>query len=271
MHGVILVIISIGSSYFLRLSPGVMSQGLGGASIMHDEGLSAFHNPATIQGTKFNFTLSRWLYSTHLFSCGVSFHENCVGLSYLNYGSIQGYNELGIPSNTFTPFNICFAVGRKLGPFGISIKTFSEKIDSDVLYGLCAGVSTYIDFEKFAIGAKVDNLGKEFSRNYEIPVFVGFGLKITLPKNINISVESKLPEAEVNAGLLYSYHRVKLLFGLKYLRPRIKNSRHHSSDVSMTSGVIIRVEKYNIGYSLVYTPFAMAHQFSILFVPEQKS
>lgn len=267
MHGVILFIISMGSSYFLRLSPGVMSQGLGGTSIMYDEGLSAFHNPATIQGTKFNFTLSRWLYSTHLFSFGVSFNENCVGLSYLNYGAIQGYNEFGIPSNTFTPFNICAAFGRKIGPLGISVKTFSEKIDSDALYGLCGGVSTYIDFKRFAIGAKVDNLGKEFSKNYSIPLFIGIGLKITLPRNINIVVESKIPDAEVNAGLLYGYQRVKLLFGLKYLRSDIRNSGFRSSDVSMTSGVIIRVENYDIGYSLVYTPFAMAHQFSLLFVP----
>lgn len=263
----LLILISVNSCYFLKLSPGVMSQGLGGASIMHDEGLSAFHNPATMHGTKFNFTLSRWLYSTNLFSCGVSFDKNCAGLSYLNYGTMQGYNELGIPTHTFTPFTMCFALGRKLGLFGVAVKAFGQKIDSDILYGLCASASSYIDLKKIAIGVKVDNLGKEFNKSYALPIVIGIGLKITLPKNIDIVFETKIPDAEVNTGLLYTYQSIQLLFGLKYLKPDISNPDMSLTDLHMTGGFTIRVENYNIGYSLVHTPLAMAHQFSILLAP----
>ena len=263
----ILFLISVNSCYFLKLSPGVMSQGLGGASIMNDEGLSAFHNPAYIQNTKFNFTVSRWLYSTNLFSLGASFNENCIGLSYLNYGSIQGYNEYGLATNKFNPFNICLAIGRRLGPLGVSIKVFSEKIDSYALYGICGGTSMYLDFGKIAIGAKVDNLGKEFGQDSEIPFIIGMGLKITLPKNFDILIESKMPDLEINSGLLYSYQNINLLFGIKYLKAEASNPDISFSDLNFSGGIIIQVENYNIGYSLMYTQFSMAHQFSIIFIP----
>ena len=66
-----------------------------------------------------------------------------------------------------------------------------EKIDSYSLYGLCIGISTYTDFGRFAIGSKIDNLGKEFGKNAEIPITTSIGLKITLPRNINVFIESK--------------------------------------------------------------------------------
>lgn len=263
MITLLIFLLSANSSYFLRLSPGVMSQGLGGASIMLDEGLTAFHNPALVQGTKFNFTLSRWLYSTNLVSLGASYNGYSVGISYLNYGSIQGFNEDGIVTSVFTPYNICVAIARKYGPFGLAIKTFGEKIDSYSLFGICGSISSYIPFDWFSIGAKIDNIGKEFTQKSTIPLIAVLGLKVNLPKNIDIVVESKIPEIEINAGMLYRYQNIKILFGAKYLKPKVSNF----SNLDLTSGVMIQIENYEIGYSFVYTEFSTAHQFSITFTP----
>lgn len=267
----VLCLLSIQSSYFLRLSPGVMSQGLGGVSILIDEGLAAFHNPAYLQETKFNFTLSRWLYSTNLFTIGTSYKDNVIGISYLNYGNIQGYDEYGYPTNKFNPFNMCLVFARKFNSFGVFVKSFGEKIDSYALYGLCGGVSSYVDLGKVCIGAKIDNLGKEFSENTTIPFTTAFGLKFTLPENLILFIESKSPLLELNTGLLYKYDYVKLLLGAKYIRPEDlisgSNQSFQSSDLNFSGGLIICVENYEIGYSFLYTEFSNAHQFSITFVP----
>jgi len=268
---IIVFLISLNSSYFLNMSPGVVSQGLGGASVMIDEGLSAFHNPAIHQATKVTFTIARWLYATHFLSMGAGFKNNVIGISYLNYGSIQGYNEYGGETNAFNPFNICLVIGRRLGPIGIVVKAFEEKIDEQALYGICGGISSFLQFNKISFGAKVDNIGKEFGQKTEIPLTALFGLKLILPMHIDLIVESRYPDFEVRSGLMYTYENVKLLLGARYMHPHdaIDDAKMSSSltDISLTSGLIVQVKKYEIGYSFAYTEFSNAHQFSVTLMP----
>ncbi len=268
---IIVLLISLNSSYFLNMSPGVMSQGLGGISVMIDEGLSAFHNPAIHQAAKVNFTIARWLYTTHFFSVGAGFKNNVIGITYLNYGAIQGYNEYGGETNVFNPFSVCFVIGRRLGPLGIVVKAFEEKIDEQALYGICGGISSYLQFNKISFGAKVDNIGKEFGQKTKIPLRTLFGLKLMLPMNIDIIVESRYPDFEVRSGLMYTYEKVKLLLGARYMHPHnvIDDAKMNSSltDISLTSGLIVLVKKYEFGYSFAYTEFSNAHQFSVTLKP----
>ncbi len=268
---IIIFLLSLSSSYFLNVSPGVMSQGLGGVSIMIDEGLSAFHNPATHQSTKVTFTIARWLYATHRLSMGAGFRNNVIGISYLNYGSIQGYDEYGIETHEFSPFNICLVIGRKLGPIGIAVKAFEEKIDTQTLYGICGGISSYIQLGKISFGAKVDNIGKEFGQKTEIPLTTLCGLKLNLPLHIDLIVESRYPDFEIHSGFVYTYENAKLLFGARYMYPHnlIDDAKLSTSltDISLTSGLIVQIKKYEIGYSFVYTEFSNAHQFSVTLNP----
>jgi hypothetical protein len=243
-----------------------MSQGLGGVSIMIDEGLSAFHNPAIYQSKKVNFTISRWLYATHLFSMGARLQNTVIGINYLNYGSIQGYNEYGVETDKFNPFSICLAVGRKLGPIGIFVKTFEEKIGAYTLYGVCGGMSSYVNFGRFSFGAKIDNIGKEFGQKTELPVTSSFGLHVAL-RDVDLVLESGFPDFEMHAGLAYTYENVKLLFGAGYLYPQnvIDDDRFdlNLADINFTSGMILQLKKYEVGYSFVYTEFSNSHQLSI--------
>jgi hypothetical protein len=249
----VLFLFSVSSCYFLRLSPGVVSQGLGGVSVTIDEGLAAFHNPAHARDTKFNFTLSRWLYSTNLFVIGASYENYSIGMSYLNYGSIHGFDENGSATHIFTPYNVCIALGKKIGLFGIQIKAFGEKIDNYSLYGVCGGLSTYIDFGSIAIGGKVDNIGKEFSENTIIPYAAAFGSRFRLPRGIEFIVEIEVPDIELNTGFMYQYQIISVLFGVSYLRNKMSNTR--LSDVHITGGLLVHVEHYNVGYAFVHTEF----------------
>jgi hypothetical protein len=270
MASIILILFSLNSSYFLKLSPGVKSQGLGGVSLMIDEGLCAFHNPALTSSTKINFMLSRWLYSTNYLCLGASYKDYVLGISYLNYGQIQGYDQFGLETEEFTPYNACLAFGRKIGLFGIVIKSFEEKIDEEILYGACIALSSYIDIKNISLGVKIDNLGKEFAKNTSIPINSTVGIKYSFNK-FDIIVESNVPDLEICSGIAYTHKNLCLLFGIKYLSPL--NLLDHTdmtpgvSDIHLSSGLIISIDEYQIGYSFLYNSISTGHRFSILLSP----
>ncbi len=265
---VALFIFALSSSYFLKLSPGVMSQGLGGVSVTLDEGLAVFHNPVLAQNTEFNFTLSRWLYSTTLVCFGASFQKNSLGISYLNYGGIQGFDEFGNETQEFVPYDVLIALGRSFGPLGMTIRGFAERIADQSLLGFCCGVSSYFELGRIGFGFKADNLGKEFAQSTDIPIIVAFGSRISLPVNLDVLFEVKPLDLEINSGVLYKYQDVKLLFGARYIYPEVQDYSLTLTDFDFSGGILIKVDDYEIGYSLVYNKISAAHQFSIVFVPQ---
>ncbi|MCK4674155.1 hypothetical protein KAT67_09270, partial [candidate division WOR-3 bacterium] len=67
------------------------------------------------------------------------------------------------------------------------------------------------------------------------------------------------------------YQRIRLLLGTKYLRPQNLIGEAELglrlSDFDFTSGLLIEIKNYEIGYSFVYNELSNAHQFSITFTP----
>ncbi len=263
----LLFLVAVESSYFLRMSPGVVSQGLGGASVVVSEGLAAFHNPANVQEQAFNFTLSRWLYATNYLTLGATYEHYSFGFSYLNYGSIQGYDDNGNATEAFTPYNFCIGAGRRFGSFGIALKGFAEKIAQQTQYGLavCIGFQTRI--KNLLLGAKLDNLGKEFSENSIIPYYSALGFEITLARELSLVAEFKYPNAEINSGLQYSYRNLTVLLGGRYLQRFNEASDKIAGDIGLTGGMILKIDNYRIGYAAVYGFLSVAHQFSVTFIP----
>lgn len=264
---IFLFLLTLESSYFLRLSPGIMSQGLGGSSVVISEGLSVFHNPAYTEKKVINFTLSRWLYSTNYLTLGMTYEDYSLGLSYMNYGSIQGYDSVGVPTSTFTPYNICMGIGKKLGPLGVVIKGFAERIGDQTQYGLVGCISYLMQYKAMTLGIKVDNLGKEFSKNSEIPYYAALGLKFGLIEEIDLVAEVKYPKAELNAGLAYSYQDLTLLLGTRYVQGLNGATSTLSECIGLTGGLMLVLDNYRIGYSAVYGYFSLAHQFNVTFTP----
>ncbi|UCF69755.1 MAG: hypothetical protein JSW49_05990 [candidate division WOR-3 bacterium] len=264
-------IVTLASGQFLRLSPGVLSQGLGGASVVINEGLSIFHNPAYTRDREFNFTLSRWLYSTDYLTVGAAYANYILGITYMNYGRIQGYDELGNPTAAFTPYDVCAGIGRKIGPIGLAVKVFNERIEDETLYGVCASAGLFIDNERLAFGLKVDNFGKELSQNTSIPMFMACGLRYRLIEDLDVLAEAKLPILEANGGFIYTYHDLRVFMGAKYILPADlagdSDISSRKEDLYFTGGVLVRIDRYDIGYSIVYGPLSAAHQFSVAISP----
>lgn len=264
---VILFLMTLESSYFLRLSPGVMSQGLGGSSVVINEGLSVFHNPAYTGENVFNFTLSRWLYSTNYLALGGSYEDYALGVSYMNYGSIQGYDSTGVPITAFTPYNICIGLGRRFGPLGFAIKGFAEKIHDRTQYGIAGSIGYILHYKGMTFGFKVDNLGKEFGENTDIPYYAAVGFKIGLTADIDLFAEAKHPGTELNSGFAYSYQDLTILLGTRYMRSPTGSTQRQLDDLGFTGGLMLALDEYRIGYSVVYGYFSLAHQFTVAFTP----
>ena len=268
---IILFLLAVESSYFLQLSPGVMSAGLGGSSVMIDEGLSAFHNPAHVREAQFNVTLARWFYSTNYLTLGATHSDYSFGISYLNYGRIQGFDVSGNPTSVFTPYNLCAALGRRFGPFGVALKGFVEKIAEHTYYGICGTAALHMTYGRFSLGMKLENLGKELSKGTSIPTVFGMGLKYNVIPDIDVIIEAKGPDIEINSGIIYFYNNLSLLIGGRYRRAEnlVNESNLGVSieDFAFTGGLMIDIEDYAIGYSVAYGQLSIAHQFSVTFTP----
>jgi hypothetical protein len=132
-------------------------------------------------------------------------------------------------------------------------------------------VGFYARYKNLAAGLKVDNLGKEFAKDTSIPTFIGMGLKYNIISGTALIAEAKIPDLQINGGVAYDYKTVKLLFGLRYLGAKdMANGMsigRNSDDLGITAGLMVDIDNYTIGYSMVYGHFSAAHHFSVSLVP----
>ncbi|OPX17660.1 hypothetical protein BXT86_05330 [candidate division WOR-3 bacterium 4484_100] len=263
MNFILLLLIS--SCYFLKFNPGVETQGLGGCLTTIDEGLCVFHNPGSIQGRGFNFTLSRWLYGTGICTFGWTGMGNALGISYQSYGRVQGYDDYGNATGEFTPYNIVFAMARRFGVLGFVIKGFEQRIVDYSCRGLCVGMGSHLQWGRLSFGVKLDNLGKEFQHNRTIPLIFASGVRIVLMPDFDLFIESKFPGQEFNLGFLYRYQSLEVLSGVKYFQPENIDDRFNLIDLQIGGGLILDLKRYRIGYSFLYTYFSTGHQISVTF------
>ena len=129
----------------------------------------------------------------------------------------------------------------------------------------------YAKYRKLSVGLKADNLGKEFAENTSIQPSFGIGLKYNIISEMHIIAEAKIPDLRLNGGITYTYKTIELLFGLRYLHARNMISDitidRDSDDLGITAGLMVDIDNYTIGYSIVYGRFSVAHHFSVSLVP----
>lgn len=264
---ILFFILSIYIDNSTKLSAGIQSNGLGGIITLVDEGLSVFHNPAVNFGTKFNFIIGRWLYGTDIITFGASYKNNAFGLYYLDYGDIQGYDEYGVPTNRFSPYDLNIGIARDFGPLGISIKSFQTRIDSVTFIGIVIGTGLMIDAGNLSIGAKLDNIGGEFKHRVNVPLIFATGVKYNFFEDFGLFIEARGKDFEMSSGLIYGYENLEIFTGVKYIRPSNYIEKPSLSDCQFCGGLTITFEEYVLGYSFVYTQFSNAHQIGIKFTP----
>lgn len=184
---------------FLNISTSPRQLALGGKTITnYDYDVSqAIYNPSVINSEMdnnfslnfFNYfadiTYGSAAYAYTLDNRGNTLH---FGLSYINYGNFEGYNEIGDPTNDFTGNEAALSVGYankfKDIPiyYGVNVKIITSKFEQYNSLGLASDIGFYYKNDKLLldIGLVFRNIGtqiKSYDNVHEkLPFEVDLGI-----------------------------------------------------------------------------------------------
>ena len=153
---------------FLNISTSPRQLALGGKTITnYDYDISqAIYNPSVINSEMnnnfalnfFNYfadiTYGSAAYAYTLDNRGNTLH---FGLSYINYGNFEGYNEIGDPTNDFTGNEVALSVGYankfKDIPiyYGVNVKIITSKFEQYNSLGLASDIGFYYKNDKLLL------------------------------------------------------------------------------------------------------------------------
>lgn len=187
---------------FLTLVGTPRQAALGGNNITNYDGdvNQPFFNPATINeemDNKFAVNFGKYYgditYGTAAYSKTFNNERNFhVGVSYLNYGSIDGYDELGQKTGSFSGSDLALSVGYAhhiIGTyfhFGANIKVISSTLDSYNSIGAAADIAgIYTNPETgWNIAMAFRNIGTQLTtyndvrESLPLDVILGFSKKL---------------------------------------------------------------------------------------------
>ena len=190
----------------------------------------ALYNPATINvemdnqiALNFSNYLGGITYGTAAYAYTVdrrtqTFH---LGMTYINYGDFDGYDENGISTGSFTGSEAALSLGYSLQVgrsdfyFGANIKIITSKLDQYTSLGAAADLGLiYINEDMdFNAAIAVRNLGSQITTyaglNEPLPFEVDFGMSQTLenvPLRWHVTLENlqKWPLARPNPARITS-------------------------------------------------------------------
>jgi len=196
---------------FMRMGVGarVIAMGEAGSTVTNDVA-SGFWNPAGLMslkdfevGTMLNVSMDYDRRHTYA-AIGNRFGIGALALTWVNagVGNIDGYDDLGQPTGTFSDEEHSFALSyaNRIGrfSFGLTPKFYLSTIDgeSETGYGLDAGVK--LDLSQYLeIGAMArDVYGKYGVLEEEVPYEISAGLAIYPIMGVTLAADAKLERDE---------------------------------------------------------------------------
>lgn len=217
----------IGGRYtyqFLNLSTTTRQAALGGRNIT-GYGYSptaGLYNPANINREMTNQLAVNYVNyladinfgtAAYAFKSGRPDNVFLVGVTYVNYGTFQGYNTQGVPTGSFGGNDVAISFGYAYNiPWtdfyiGANLKLISSKLEQYSSFGgaLDFGVTYHHEKSDLLISAVVRNLGTQFTpyaETYE-----------PLPLEIDFGISQKLREVPIRWHLtLENLQQYKLAF-----------------------------------------------------------
>jgi hypothetical protein len=254
---------------FLNVGVGARAQGMGGAfTSIADNSSAVYWNTAglrNLDNSQIEFSHQSWYQDVNIENMFIAFPGKKIsfgaGLTYLNYGQIQSYDENGVAGEELTMYNMSMAVCA------------ATDITEDISVGLAAKyVEQSFDIAKgsaFAgdLGLMADYRGIRFGL-----AAVNIGTKITY-----ISVSEKLPAA-VRFGLSFRQFNNRALIALDAYSPfNGPFSIHQGLEMNVTDQLYARTGlvyqtgtvadasalSYNLGLGIGYG----AGRFDYTFIP----
>ncbi|MFH1367662.1 MAG: PorV/PorQ family protein [Elusimicrobiota bacterium] len=259
------------SAEFLRIPIGARSMAMGQAFVaISDDSSAIYWNPAgmnQVSGTDATLMHTAWFegitYDWVSFVTEIDGESAFgLGLQYLSYGSIDGYDNTGLKTGAISPSDIAFnvAYSRKIigCDLGMTVKMISLELKrsaSAVAADIGCIYKTYDD--KISIGAAVQNMGtkiKFLTAEDSLPVNIKTGVAVNLSDSWITSMDINAPidnEVYFGAGSEYSYKISKDM----YLAGRAGYSQlgKDSGGNGITFGLGVSYSDYRIDYA--YVPF----------------
>ncbi|MFP4466382.1 MAG: PorV/PorQ family protein [Candidatus Goldiibacteriota bacterium] len=261
---------------FLKLEQGARPISLGGAFVAAADDVNAISwNPAglpQIEGTEVSLMHAVWIVDIFYDYIAAAYSAGEIGtfgmsLVYVNYGSIQSWDELGNPEGDFSGNDIAVnlaygtVIDNKLS-LGIAVKGFNQSIDEEGAFGFAADIGAIykLPIEGLQAGMSVQNLGPKFGfgEAFLLPVILRAGLSYTGIRNFMLNLEYAQPietNGIIAAGMEYWYRDLLVLrMGYQYQGMFDKNRYYENyAGPSIMAGFVIgagiKIDIYEIDYA----------------------
>jgi hypothetical protein len=288
---------------FLRLEPSARAAALGGSFGAHLEAdvNGLFYNPALLNDEMDGALALSYL--NHLAGLDAGFAAYgrrvdrldatlAVGLRYLSYGEMDGYDEFGAETGTFSASDVALTLGagRALSEqmhVGASVHLIHSSIDTFDASALAAdlGVTYTVPAQRLTVSASLHNLGGTLSDFGELEEDLPLDLRVALtkrlryvPLQLSVTAYNLNDPAGLDAGTAADDVLGHLALGAE-LRPGSTfslragyNHRRHEALKSggrldmagFTAGVGLKVSRVRVDYAYAsWSSFGKLHQFTL--------
>lgn len=270
---------------FLLIGTGAASAAMSGAYTAIGQGAqAAYWNPAALagfDGKEIQFGHIAWYQDISLEHGSAAFKVNdklsmAASLTYLGYGTIKGYDNLGNATDDITAYDL--AGGISFGysvsddfSVGLTGKYVSQKLDDITGSSFAFDLGLKMTTSKITIGAVAANLGPKMkfeTVEQKLPYTARLGVSFAPMLQSTISVELEKRSASdlvIKNGYQYSFNdQYFLRTGYSYFPDQ--DGRSFGSGLSMGAGV--QLERMELNYAFApsdkYSSQSL-HRFSVIF------
>ncbi|HOP50137.1 MAG TPA: type IX secretion system protein PorQ [Ignavibacteriales bacterium] len=280
---IILFIMSINAQTyrFLNLITDARSAAVGGNFVANfDDPNVLFHNPSGVAGVqdyRTSFSFVDYFSDVNIGSISTKFSDNylnyAAGVMFVNYGSIDKYDQFGNRLGVFTPtdLQIIFAISKDIENnfyYGGAAKIIYSKIDefSSSALSFDLGMHYLSDNKDLKIGFTLRNIGFQL-KTYN-------GIKENLPFDVKAGLNYKLKGVplevyfginELNNSLSFFKHFEKISLGAELrlskaivVRAGYDNSNRKDLEINQSAGL----SGFNLGFGINFKKIQIDYSFS---------
>ena len=254
---------------FLMIGHGARAASLGGAyTAMASEATAAYWNPAglsSVEGSEVTFGHFAWYQDITVeqasfgFPLGESF-SGALSATYVNYGTIQGYDALGQSSGDIVAYDWVGGVSLAIAfsenfSFGLTGKYVSQRLDDITASAFAGDIGVRYNSESFAVGATVVNLGSEMKFDQateKLPTAARLGIMF---RPFSDAVATSLEIEQRIQGDLYVRQGIELGFdemyflraGFDYLPAQ--DGRSLATEISAGAGLRLSFAEFDYAFT----------------------
>ena len=254
---------------FLMIGHGARAAALGGAyTAMASEATAAYWNPAGlsgIEGAEVTFGHYAWFQDITVEQMSLGFplgdkFSGALSATYLNYGTIQGYDASGLPSDDITAYDLAGGISLAMVltdriSVGLTGKYISQRLDDITASAFAGDVGLRFSAESFALGATLVNLGSDMKFNQvseTLPTAARFGVMFRPFSDAvaaSLDIEQRLHgDLYVRQGLELGFdERYFLRAGFDYLPAQ--DGRRLSTGISAGAGLRLSFAEFDYAFT----------------------